>query len=160
MVYGIPSEVKTDLLPFQNLASLSDKSNRVQRWVGFLNAYTFTIKHIPKNANANADVVSRLPLSATTEDFQLRHRRTDPLDLDVYFAGVSGIYPSSLRTSSDSSLGGLANASGGLANVFGGLTATPDDVFFVGGGEGVACSWGTEQDLGAVRQCGGELSCG
>ena len=56
------------------------------------------------NANANADVLSRLPLPATAEDFQPRYRLTDPSDLDVYFVGASEIHPSSLRTSSDSSL--------------------------------------------------------
>ena len=80
-----------------------------------------------KNANANADVLSRLPLPATEEDLQPRYRLTDPSDLDVYLVSVSGIHPSRLQTSSDSSLGGLANALGGLAT-------TPDDVFFVGGG--------------------------
>ena len=85
----------------------------------------------------NADVLSRLPLPATAEDLLPRYRLTDPSDLDVYFIGASGIHPSRLRTSSDSSLGGLATASGGLANALGGLATTPDDVFFVGG-EGVA----------------------
>ena len=50
------------------------------------------------------------------------------------FVGASGIHTSSLQTSSDSSLGGLADALGGLATALGGLTATPDDVLFVGGG--------------------------
>ena len=81
--HGIPLEVETDYLPLQNLANLSDKSNRVQRWVEFLNAYTFTIKHRSKNANANADVLSRLPLPATAEDLQPRYRLTDPSDLNV-----------------------------------------------------------------------------
>ena len=40
--YGIPFEVETNHLPLQNLARLSDKSNCVQRWVDFLDAYTFT----------------------------------------------------------------------------------------------------------------------
>ena len=70
MFYGIPFEVKTDHQPLQNLASLSDKSNRVQRWFDFLNVYTFKLKHRSKNANANADVLSRLPLPATAEDLQ------------------------------------------------------------------------------------------
>ena len=138
MFYGIPFEVETDHQPLQNLASLSDKSNRVQIWFDFLNAYTFTLKHRSKNANANAEVLSLLPLPATAEDFQPRYRLTEPLDLDVYFVGASGIHPSRLRTSSDSSLGGLATASGGLENALGGLATTPDDVFFVGGGGGVA----------------------
>ena len=81
-----------------------------------------------------ADVLSRIPLPAAVEDLQPRYRLTDPSDLDVYFVGASGIHPSQLRTSSDSSLGGLATASGGLANALGGPATTPDDVCFVGGG--------------------------
>ena len=105
-----------------------------------MNAYTSTLKH--RSKNANADVLSRLPLPATAEDLQPKYRLTDPSDLDVYFVSTSGIHPTRLRTSSDSSLGGLANASGGLASVLGGLAATLDDVFFVvvGGGGGVACA--------------------
>ena len=78
------------------------------------------------------------------EDLQPRYRLTDPSDLDVYFAGASGIHPS-LRTSSDSSLGGLVNAPGGLANALDGLTATPDDGFAWGGGGGLARSWETSK---------------
>ena len=133
-----PSEVETDHQPLQNLAKVSDKSNRVQRWFGFLNAYIFTLKHRCKNANLNADALSRFPLPATAEDLQPRYRLTDPSDLDVYFVGASRIHLPQLRISSDSSLGGLATASGGLANALGGLATTPDDVFFVGGGGGSA----------------------
>ena len=59
MFHGIRLKVEVDHLPLQNLTSLSDKSNRVQRWVDFLNACIFTIKHRSKNANANADVLPR-----------------------------------------------------------------------------------------------------
>ena len=82
-----------------------------------------------KNANANADVLSRLPLPATTQDLQTRNRLIDPSDLDVYFVGASGIHPSRLRTSLDSGLGRLVNASGGLANASSELASTPDDSF-------------------------------
>ena len=128
MFYRIPFEVKTDHQPFENVTSLSDKSNRVQRWFDSLNEYNFTLKHRSKNANANADVLSHLPLSATAEGLQPRYRLTDSSDLAIYIVGASGIHPR-LRTSLYSSLGGLANASGGLANTLGGLTATPDYVF-------------------------------
>ena len=117
---------------------MSDKRNRVQRCFDFLNAYAFTLKHRSKNAEANADVLSCLPLPATAEDLQPRYRLTDPSDLDVDLVGTSGTHPSQLRTSSDSSLGGLAIASGGLANALGGLATTPDDVFSWGGGGGSA----------------------
>ena len=78
------------------------------------------------------------PSSSHRRRYSARYGLTDPSDLDVYFVGTSGIHPSRLRTSSDSSLGGLVTASGGLANALGGLAPTPDDVFFVGGGEGAA----------------------
>ena len=98
-----------------------------------------------RSKNPNADVLSRLPLPAIAEDPQPRYRPTDPSDLYVYFVGASGIHPSNLQTSSDSSLGGLANALGGLANALGGLTATPDDVFSWGGEgssiERIVCRW-------------------
>ena len=133
MFYRIPFKVETGHQPLQNVASLSDKSNRVQRWFDFLNAYNSTLKQRSKNANVNVDVLSRPPLPATAEGLQSRYRLTDPSGLAVYFVGARGIHPR-LRTSSDSSLGGLASASGGLANALGGLVATPDDGFFVKGG--------------------------
>ena len=143
MFYGIPFEVETDHLPLQIFARLSDSSNCVQSWVDFLDASIFTIHY--RSKNTNADVMSRLPLPAIAEDPQPRYRPTDPSDLNVYFVGASGIHPSSLQTSSDSSLGGLANALGGLANALGGLTATPDDGVFSVGGERLARSWKTAQ---------------
>ena len=133
MFYRIPFEVETGHQPLQNVASLSDKRNRVQRWFDFLNAYNSKLKRRSKNANVNVDVLSRPALPATAEGLQSRYRLTDPSGLAVYFVGASGIHPG-LRVSSDSSSGGLASASGGLANALDGLAATPDDVFFVRGG--------------------------
>ena len=132
MFYRIPFEVETGHQTLRNVASLSDKSNRAQRWFDFLNAYNSTLKQRSKNANVNVDVLSRPPLPAIAEGLQPRYRLTDPSGLAVYFVDANGIHPR-LRTSSDSSLGGLANASGGLANAFGGLAATADDFFFVRG---------------------------
>ena len=77
------------------------------------------------------------PSSSHRRRYSARYGLTDPSNLDVYFVGASGIHPSRLQTSSDSSLGGLVTASsGGLANALGGLAPTPDDVFFRGGGGG------------------------
>ena len=116
----------------QNLPSLSDKSNRAQRWFDLPNACTFTLKHRSKNINANAGVLSRLPLPATALDLRPRYRLTASSDLDVYFVCASGIHLSRFRTPSDSNLGGLTNAAGGLANALGGRAATPDYDVFVG----------------------------
>ena len=102
MFYRIPFEIETGHQPHQNVASLSDKSNRVQRWFDFLNAYQYnsTLTQRSKNANVNVDVLSRPPLPATAEGLQPRYRLTDPSGLAVYFVGASGI-PPRLRTSSD-----------------------------------------------------------
>ena len=75
------------------------------------------------------------PSSSHRRRYSARYGLTDPSDLDVYFVGASGIHPSRLRTSSNSSLGGLVIASGGLENALGGLATSPDNVLFRGGGE-------------------------
>ena len=92
------------------------------------------------------------PSSSHRRRYSARYGVTDPSDLDVHFIGASGIHPSRLRTSSDSSLGGLITASGGLANALGGLALTPDDVFFFVGG-------GREQRVRAKRWPTGVASC-
>ena len=136
MFYGIPFEVETDHQPLQNLASLSDKSNRVQRWFDFLNAYTFKLKHRSKNANANADVLSRLPLPATAEDLQPRYRLTDPSNLDVYFVGATGI--SSVTTSNivGLKLGWTGHRLRWTGKRFGWTGDNPRRCFFRGGRRG------------------------
>ena len=75
------------------------------------------------------------PFSSHRRRYSARYDLTDSSDFDVYFVGASRIHPSRLRTSSDSSLGGLVTASGGLANALGGLATSPDDVLFRWGGE-------------------------
>ena len=92
------------------------------------------------------------PSSSHRRRYSARYGLTEPSDLDGYFVGASGIHPSRLRTSSDSSLGGLVTASGGLANALGGLAPTPDDVFFFVGG-------GREQRVRAKRWPTGVASC-
>ena len=136
MFYGIRFEVETDHQPLQNLASLSDKRNRVQRWFDFLNAYTFKLKHRSKNANANADVLSRLPLPATAEDLQPRYRLTDPSNLDVYFVGATGI--SSVTTSNivGLKLGWTGHRLRWTGKRFGWTGDNPRRCFFRGGRRG------------------------
>ena len=102
--------------------------------VDFLNAYTFMLKHQIEERKRKRRRPVTPPSSSHRRKYSARYGLTGPSDLDVYFVGASGSHPSRLRTSSDSSLGGLVTASGGLANALGGLAPTPDDVFFVGGG--------------------------
>ena len=120
-------------------------------FVDFLDASIFTIQHRPKNANA--DVLSRLPFPSIAEDPQPRYRLTDLSDLDVYFVGASGIHSSSLQTSSDSSLGGLADALGELANALSGRC------FFFVGGAGSSAFLENSARFGAIRQYAETTEC-
>ena len=98
----------------------------------------FTLKHQIEERKLERRRPVAPPSSSHRRRYSSRYGLTDPSDLDVYFVGASGIPPSRLRTSSDSSLGALVTASGGLANTLGGLATTPEDVLFRGGGRGVA----------------------
>ncbi len=88
LFYGIPFEIYSDHSSLKNLASISEKNNRVQRWFDFLSAYTYVVKHRPGAENGNADLLSRLPQPATEEDLSPDLRLTDPGDVDVYAVGV------------------------------------------------------------------------
>ena len=139
MFHGIPFEVETYHQPLQNLASLSDKSNILQIWFGFLSAYTFTLMYRSKNANANADVLSRLPLPATAEDLQPRYHLTAPSDLDVTSYGRCQ-RNSPLKTSNIIGLkfGWTGQRLGWTGKRFGWTGDNSHQCFFREGGKGVA----------------------
>lgn len=114
---------------------MSEKVPRVQRWSDFLRdcQYILLIHYRPRaaNANANADVLSHLPVPMEKESSECAI--TDPDEVEVYFAGASGVYrgknyldpqPQDIclvtpnrssvlgglkQTSSDPGVGGLAN---------------------------------------------------
>ena len=66
-LFGRQFEIASDHKPLQHLFSESRSiptmaSARIQRWALTLNAYSYTISYKPGSSNANADVLSRLPL--------------------------------------------------------------------------------------------------
>ena len=84
--------------------------------------------------------------------YSARYGLTDPSDLDVYFVGASGIHPSRLRTSSDSSFGWTGHRLWRTGKRFGWTGANPRRCFFFVGG-------GREQRVRAKRWPTGVASC-
>ena len=129
MFYGIPVEVETDHQPLQNLARLSDKSNRVQRWFDFLNVYTFTLKHRFEERERER----RRPVAPTFPCYRRRSSAQISPDRPL---GPRCLFHRCQRNSpvTTSNIVGLKvgltghRLSGGLANALGALATTPDDV--------------------------------
>lgn len=94
LFYGIKFEILTDHQPLVGFLSLSGKVSRVQRWSDFLSAYQYLLHYRPAAANANADVLSRLAVPMEKEIPECAI--TDPDDVDIYFAGASGLYRRSI----------------------------------------------------------------
>lgn len=76
---------------------MGDDSPRVQRWLEFLTAYQYTLKHLPSSSNSNADLLSRLPIPPTPQDITGDSRITMitmPDDVGVYMIRATGNTPS------------------------------------------------------------------
>ena len=66
-VFGTQVTLITDHCPLSYLRSMAPKSQLLSRWLLILQCYTFTIRHRPGKANANADALSRCPIEGTGE---------------------------------------------------------------------------------------------
>ena len=102
LFYGIPFVVVSDHQALKNLESLSTKVDRVQRWFGFLSAYTYTLEYRPGKSNGNADLLSWLPLPASEADNHPDVRLSNPTDIDVCLIGASGVQIEQLAANHDS----------------------------------------------------------
>ena len=60
---GRPFTVVTDHAALRYLMSAKDPTNRIARWVMYLQQYDFTIEHRPGRASGNADGLSRAPVN-------------------------------------------------------------------------------------------------
>ena len=89
------------------------------------------------------------PSSSHRRRYSARYGLTDPSDLDVYFVGASGIHPSRLRTSSDSSFGWTGHRLWRTGKRFGWTGANPRRCFFFswGGGGNSACAQNDGQQV-------------
>ena len=66
-LHGSPFTLVTDHQPLQWLFSRSDLTGQSARWVLLLQEYEFNIVHRPGKTNANADGLSRMPLSHSAQ---------------------------------------------------------------------------------------------
>lgn len=107
---GYRSSPSIDHQLLKKMKSLATKVNRVQRWVERIRAYTYKSEYRAGRANRSADLMSRLPLRATPADSEPYLSLSDPVDVDVYFIGASGVRPANIRETPGSILGGLPEA--------------------------------------------------
>lgn len=69
-----------------NLAEISEHNPRVQRWLGFLAAYTYTLHYKKGASDGTANMLSRLPLLPTDMDVHCQRRITTPDDVGIYLS--------------------------------------------------------------------------
>ena len=74
--------------------------------MAFLSGYNFSLYYRYDKDNANADFLSRLPLSPNEEEISGSYALSDPDDLGVYLTRACGIVPSFCPIP-DIGLGGL-----------------------------------------------------
>ena len=68
----------------KSINKVGEHNTRVQRWLEFLSALTYTLEYRIGSANGNADFLSRLPQSATELDRTGRNRLSSPGPAGVY----------------------------------------------------------------------------
>ncbi|CAB1103024.1 unnamed protein product [Ectocarpus sp. CCAP 1310/34] len=89
---GTHFKIFTDHKSLEYLVRVGENNGRVQRWLEFLAAYTFTLEYRKGSANGNADFLSRLPMEATERDCSGRSRLTPTADDEaVYFIRSCGL---------------------------------------------------------------------
>lgn len=67
-LFNVQLDIYTDHRSLEQKAKIGKHNPRVQRWLEFLLAYTYTLQYRMDSANTNADFLSRLPppLPSTT----------------------------------------------------------------------------------------------
>ena len=74
----------TDHECLQQISKIGESKPRIQRWMELLPAYNYRLSYRRGRDNANADFLSRLPISLTAEGISGSSALTDPDDLGVY----------------------------------------------------------------------------
>ena len=138
-LFGVYFLVFTDHQCLQQICEIGETKPCTQRWMEFLSAYNFRLSYRRGQENANADFLSRLPLSPIEEDISGASALTDPDDLGVCLiracvfttpacpvpgVGLGGLTRSPCHAP-DAVLGGLAPPPD--SPVLGGLPLTIDD---------------------------------
>ena len=89
-LFGVYFLVFTDHQCLQQICKVGEIKPRIKRWMEFISAYNFRLSYRRGQENANADVLSRLPLPPIAEDISGASALTDPDDLGVYLIRACG----------------------------------------------------------------------
>ncbi|CAB1100851.1 unnamed protein product [Ectocarpus sp. CCAP 1310/34] len=91
-LWGTHFKIFTDHKSLEHLAKVGETNARVQRWLEFLTAYSYTLEYRKGSSNGNADFLSRLPIEATERDRSGRSRLTPSAeDEAVYLIRSCGV---------------------------------------------------------------------
>ncbi|CAB1107221.1 unnamed protein product [Ectocarpus sp. CCAP 1310/34] len=94
-LWGTKFRMFTDHKSLEHFAKVGENNARVQRWLGFLTAYNYTLDYRKGPANGNADFLSRLPVAAAECDRSGGSRLTPAEDEEaVFFIRSCGLTPS------------------------------------------------------------------
>ena len=55
-------------MALESLSKVSEHNPRVQRWIEFLEAHSYTLEYRRGASNGNADMLSRLPIAPADAD--------------------------------------------------------------------------------------------
>ena len=88
----------TDHECLQQISKIGESKPRIQRWMEFLSAYNYRLSYRRGRDNANADILSCLPIPPTAEDISGSSALTDPDDLGVNMIRACGYTTASCLT--------------------------------------------------------------
>ena len=114
----------SDHKALESIGKVENHNARVQRWLGFLTAFDYTLEYRKGSANGNADFLSRLPEPATEHDRNGSTRLNLVEDNGIYIIRVCGFNTPSSRIPGVG-LGGLMPRT--ESAVLGGLPLTSAD---------------------------------
>ena len=67
-LFSVFLQAFTDHECLQQIQKIGETKPRIQNWMEFLSAYNFSLSYRRGEDDANADILSRLPLPPTDED--------------------------------------------------------------------------------------------
>ena len=90
--------IYSDHKALDNITKVGEHNARVQRWLEFLSAYTYTLEYRKGSAIGNADFFSRLPQPATDLDRTGPNSLTCPDTVGIYLIQACGSTPTGPST--------------------------------------------------------------
>ena len=124
-LHGTNFRIYSDNMALESLSKISEYNPRVQRWIEFLEAYSYTLEYRRGAFNVNADMLSRLPIAPTAADINGNSSLTSDEDVGVYLIRATG-HAAPGQTTPGVGLGELVPPSENVA--LGGLPLTSEDL--------------------------------